>query len=104
MGLAHDVSADGSVVVGMTNGRAFVWDENAGKQYLHNLLEDDFGLDLTGWILESAYGVSGDGTTIVGSGINPQGDKEGWIVVIPEPGTLSLLALGGVALLRRRRV
>ena len=40
-----------------------------------------------------------DGLTIVGAGVNPNGDNEGWIAVIPEPSTglllwLSLAILG----------
>lgn len=40
----------------------------------------DYGLDVVGWTIKKATGVSADGLTIVGSGINPQGDTEAWIV------------------------
>lgn len=106
---AHAVSIDGAVVVGGSvageNGwsAAFVWEEGHGMRSLEYVLANDCGLDLTGWWLMEAMDVSADGTTIVGYGINPDGQTEAWIATIPEPTTLSVLALGGFALLRRRR-
>jgi hypothetical protein len=40
------------------------------------------GLDLTGWTLKIAHGISDDGRVIVGEGNNPNGDTEAWIAVI----------------------
>jgi len=82
---------------------AFIWDAENGMRNLRLALEDDFGLDLGGLTLARAEAVSGDGSTIVGYGYNPSGETEGWIAHIPEPTTLSLLTLGGLAILRRRR-
>ena len=62
--------------------RAFLWDEFNGMRSLKAILEDDFGLDLTGWILQNASGISADGSTIVGSGINPNGDKVPWLAAL----------------------
>jgi hypothetical protein len=39
----------------------------------------------TGWTLAAATGVSADGTVIVGRGINPSGETEAWIAILPEP-------------------
>lgn len=104
---AFGVSADGSVVVGQSvsasGSEAFIWEGDNGIRSLKNILVGDFGLDLAGWDLTGARGISADGLTIVGSGINPDGNPEGWIATIPEPCTLFLLALGTVALRRRRR-
>ena len=80
---AHDVSAGGSVVVGSSRGgvnanEAFVWHASHGIRKLRDVLIQDFGLDLTGWALEEATGVSDDGLTIVGNGVNPNGDQEAW--------------------------
>ena len=74
LGEALSVSADGSVVVGWSNvdapsgQAAFIWDSFHGMRNLRTILTDDLGLDLTGWSLEKATGISSDGLTIVGWG------------------------------------
>lgn len=111
-GIALGVSADGSVVVGMgTLGwelfdrDAFIWDEEHGIRLLKDALEDEYGLDLTGWRLLAAEGISDDGCTIVGTGFRSDGHAEAWIARIPEPGALFLMAIGlAAAGLARRRV
>ena len=104
---AFATSADGAVIVGTgfsaPGAEAFVWTASDGIRSLRDLLVNDFGLNLTGWTLSYATDVSADGTTIVGTGVNPSGFNEGWIATIPEPATLSLLALGGLLAARRRR-
>jgi len=81
---ASAASGDGSIVVGQSdssNGfEAFLWDDSNGMRSLRELLINDYGLDLTGWDLWEATGISDDGSTIVGRGSNPDGNPEGWIV------------------------
>ncbi|MBU1002452.1 MAG: autotransporter domain-containing protein [Proteobacteria bacterium] len=65
------VSTNGSVVVGKSyddggDSHAFYWTESSGMVTLASLLAAG-GVDLTGWVLEEASGVSGDGTIIVGA-------------------------------------
>ena len=73
---ATGVCADGSVVVGYSKDgtlwySAFVWDQIRGMQSLKDLLVTEFGLtNLEGWTLERAQGISADGLTIVGFGVN----------------------------------
>jgi len=104
---ARAVSGNGAIVVGTAtsalDNKAFIWDEFNGMRPLRDVLVNDYGLDLTGWALHCATGISADGSTIVGFGGGPEGDVEAWIATIPEPCTLSLLALGGLVLGRRRR-
>jgi len=70
---------------------------------LQEVFANVYGLDLRGWRLEQATGISEDGSVIVGFGINPSGNTEAWIAVIPEPTAGTLLAGGlvGLALARR---
>ena len=106
-GNALDVSGDGTVVVGWGTSslgqEAFLWDPVHGMRNLKSVLVNDCGLDLTGWTLTAAMGVSDDGLTIVGYGTNGEVSQEAWRAVLPEPASLALLALGGFALLRKRR-
>jgi probable HAF family extracellular repeat protein len=83
---AFGISADGSVIVGKSETalgeEAFIWDEFHGMRNFGDLLVTDLGLDLTGWTLTRANEITPDGQTIVGWGINPDGDTEAWIAHI----------------------
>ena len=87
---------------------AFIWDEANGFRNLKTALAQDYGIDLTGWQLTSAVGISDDGLTIAGNGINPLGQQEGWVVrlqAVPEPSAKILLAISLISfciLVRRR--
>lgn len=107
---AIDISADGSIVVGLAgwDAEAFIWNADHGMRLLQDVLVNDYGLDdqLAGWTLTEAARISDDGTVIAGQGINPDGLNEAWVVVIPEPSSIALVATGWLGLLafaRRRR-
>ncbi len=57
------------------------------------MLTTDFGLNLSGWTLTSAFAVSDDGKAIIGKGTNAAGKTEGWIAMVPEPSGLGAMAL-----------
>jgi len=82
---AHAISGDGTLVAGLTLVGAFVWTAARGTRLLEEVLEDDYGLDLTGWhlVVVDYHGVNADGTVIVGEGYNPKGEYEGWRAVLP---------------------
>ena len=107
-GFPLSISGDGLVVVGSEFGTdgAFIWDAVNGQRSLKAVLENDHGLDLTGWELDLAFDISADGRTIVGSGTFDEGNGDeriaAWVAVIPEPASAALLAVGGLAVLRRR--
>ncbi len=112
LGIGYGVSADGSVIVGgafltSLDSAAFLWDAEHGMRSVKDILTNDYGLDLSGWLLSSAFDVSADGRTIVGVGLNPTGDAEAWIAVIPEPSTFVLAGSGlfalAVCMWRKRR-
>jgi hypothetical protein len=104
---ALSVSANGGVIVGYgvtnTNNMAFIWDPVNGLRSLQQVLTSD-GINLTGWTLTEAMGISADGRTIAGQGIDPAGFSAVWIAVIPEPGTGMLVMAGVLGLAITRRV
>ena len=98
---AVDVAADGSLIVGRGTtdlGReAFIWDAQQGMRNLQDVLEHEYALDLSGWRLVSASGISDDGRSIVGKGINPDGHTEAFLARIPEAQTLVLTMVAVLA-------
>ncbi len=112
--IAFGVSGDGSVIVGegrpATGGtEAFIWDSVNGMQNISDVLTSN-GVDMTGWLLDSAHGISDDGMTIVGRGINSDRNPEAWVAnlstePVPEPATIALLGIGlvGIALTVRSK-
>jgi uncharacterized membrane protein len=83
---ASDVSADGSIIVGSMNWgpaqAAFFWNAASGARDLKTVLENEYHLDLTGWILTTAQAIDTSGTVIVGYG-NHNGMIEAWYVKLP---------------------
>ena len=91
------VSADGAIVIGIgctetdtfeflcVSPEAFIWDAENGMRRLQDVLINDFGVDLTGWTNLFVSDMTPDGRTLVGSGINPSGNGEGWLAIPGEP-------------------
>ena len=65
------ISADNSIIVGTSDStigaRAFLWTRTFGMVDLNTYLSS-LGLDLTGWSLTQASGISADGSAIAGYG------------------------------------
>ncbi|MCK6486694.1 MAG: PEP-CTERM sorting domain-containing protein [Phycisphaerae bacterium] len=103
---AWATSGDGSIVVGRSrlngNSAAFIWDAQNGMRELRSVLIDDYGLNLTGWTLHEATGISSNGRAITGTGRNASGQTEAWLAVIPEPGSCLLAVIAALYVLRRR--
>jgi uncharacterized membrane protein len=102
---AFGVSGDGSTIVGhgtsASGQEAFIWDALHGMRTVSDVLGAN-GIDLTGWTLTQASAISADGTTIVGYGTNPTGQIEAWAASVPEPASMSIVALAAGILLSRR--
>jgi len=91
------VALDGSVVVGCArsvidagggdcyygeeDAVAMIWDPYNGARALKAVLENDYGLDLSGWVLIEARGISADGTVIAGTG-EFNGVSRGWVATV----------------------
>jgi hypothetical protein len=80
----RSVCADGSIVVGGRYDRAFIWDSKHGARYLDQVLTTEQNLDLTGWTLTDAIGISADGNVIAGNG-RLNGRPTSWIVALETP-------------------
>jgi len=82
------VSGNGNIIVGRrtppgaARDEAIIWTPSAGITPLGGFLTSHYGLDLSGWYLESATAVSADGRTIVGIG-SFNGQPTGWLVRWP---------------------
>lgn len=75
---ATGISSTGDVVVGYDEQGALIWDKTNGIRALAPLLTA-LGVNLTGWNLTYCYGISADGTALVGSG-RLNGQLRGWVV------------------------
>jgi uncharacterized membrane protein len=92
----------GEVETGVFQGFACTWEEGSGIGNL-NLIAASLGLDLNGWTMRRATGISADGTVIVGQATKPGMPTASWILVIPSPTTATVLVLGGAAVGCRTR-
>jgi probable HAF family extracellular repeat protein len=105
--LALDISGDGDLVVGWSGTplvhTAFLWDATRGMRNLRSVLINQYGLNLANWTLEEATGISDDGMTMTGLGINPSGQRESWVAHIPNPGTICVFIVAASSSRRRSR-
>jgi streptogramin lyase len=85
------VSPDGSRIVGTAmdetgNNAAFLWDAAHGMRKVSQVLLEDYGVDVGGWTLTEARGISAINAagefTVVGAGIDPAGNPEGWVALL----------------------
>ncbi len=94
--VARGVSADGKVIVGVSNGphpeldtRAFVWDQLHGMRELEEVFRDEYGLEVHPWGVGTAEQISDDRRTVVGSireGRKASGSPgDMWVAVLDWP-------------------
>ena len=104
----YAISANGSVIVGQAataaGSRAFIWTESLGMSELGSYLARQ-GIDLSGWTLSLASGISADGSSIAGTG-RYLGAERAFLVTglsVPAPAAAPILALAGLLTSSRRR-
>jgi uncharacterized membrane protein len=103
--LPQACTADGTILVGNTFGAAIVWRLGSGPEYIQDVLEQQFGINLNGLFLEHAMGISDDGRTIVGFG-SRNNARHGFMVQLPSPipaPSTALIAIAGLLLAARHR-
>jgi uncharacterized membrane protein len=82
---AFAVSDDPSIVVGesgLTPPAAFIWTPQEGMVSLLDYLKERGATGLDRWWLLGAGSIAPDGKTVAGTGINPDGDVEGWVAIL----------------------
>ncbi|MEL7483566.1 MAG: GC-type dockerin domain-anchored protein [Planctomycetota bacterium] len=88
-GSALATDAQGDVIVGIVSDddgrKAGYWSEATGLISLADFVTS-VGGDLLGYELEQARGISRNGRFIVGFARNPQGDREAFLITIPDCG------------------
>lgn len=98
------ISANGRIICGMSisadgYGDAFIWRPNDGIQLLRDVLVNEYRLgdELAGWRLESVTDMTSDGKRFVGAAVDDQGRVYPFVVSVPEPNSLTLIAATVIA-------
>lgn len=97
-GCGTGISVDGKTVVGYAtfsnkSTEAIVWRNAIGSSSVKDLLSSAGVTGVQGWTLTKCTGVSDDGMTIVGSGIDPAGHQEGWVATLNPLASLTFLQI-----------
>lgn len=99
---AIDVSGDGKIVIGSVSTytrctgspgcsnsipynpswEQFIWDEHRGMRDLTQVLQLDYGLDLSDWSFSDVTAISDDGTTLIGNGLQGESSFGAWRAVL----------------------
>ncbi|ANM30785.1 hypothetical protein ABI59_16175 [Acidobacteria bacterium Mor1] len=81
---AGDMSEDGSVVVGFTfiqnSRRSMIYTDENGQETFGGFLKRNGIYDALDWDIQAVSGVTPDGKTFTGYGVNPDGFFEGFVV------------------------
>lgn len=100
----YATSGDGTVIVGRSETHAFLWTELSGVVNLNTYLPS-VGVDVTGWNLTEATGVSANGSSISGTGTY-YGQTRAFLITgleVPSPSSLAGVCCGGLCCRRRKR-
>lgn len=83
-GEATATDSTGGYIVGSSEySCAYIYDRFNGTRDLQSLMEQEFGLDLGGFDITRAVGISDDGRVITGLGAPPEGGEQAWVAYLP---------------------
>lgn len=106
--LVFNSNDDGSIAVGHAEDpdghsldTAVVWVDGVAQRFDGYLT--GFGIETGDWTFTNLSAVSADGRTFAGDGYGPSGELQGFVAIIPAPGTALLLAFVPCLARRRRR-
>jgi probable HAF family extracellular repeat protein len=96
-----DVNQDGTILIGEVGNSptgfgaqyAVLWTRQDGFRYLQDVATQDLGIELGDWRLASASGISPDGRWIVGAAENSLGNREAFLLHVPEASPLSMISM-----------
>jgi uncharacterized membrane protein len=108
--IRYQMTDDGSTIVGSaiisaTVDQGIIWDATHGLREIKQALTADYGLGpaMTGWTFTAVNDISGDGKALVGTGTDPNGFTQAFLVIVPEPGTATLAVIAGAWVIAARR-
>lgn len=81
---AGDGRACGLILLSGSGNTAVLWDSDGQAEFVSTALINA-GVSMPAWQLQSATAMSDDGTVVVGFGLNPDGQQEAWVAVLPAP-------------------
>jgi uncharacterized membrane protein len=86
---ATAVAADGLTILGYTYSdnepmTPAIWLPDGSVSHLADFLASR-AVNFDGWTLRTVAGISDDGLTIAGNGLNPQGTPQGWVAHLQVP-------------------
>lgn len=109
-GLGTGITDDGRTIIGSVRdfgppifGTGFIWREGVGTMTINEYFDSVGVAYEADFLFSMPFAISGDGLTLAGIGLSPSEGVIGWVVVVPSPGAASVLGLGAIAGLRRRR-
>ncbi|MDX1453726.1 MAG: LamG-like jellyroll fold domain-containing protein, partial [Oleiphilaceae bacterium] len=62
---------------------AVLWTSGAGLRDFVSALQSDYNIDMSQWSDVHPFAISPDGSRIAGHGINPNGNRQGFMITIP---------------------